>query len=143
MKKIIAWILVILGGLGLVRSTLGMVENFRLFAQFAQEEGAYPLLFSTSYPYEAILCLIILILGVSILKKNKKDIFFALSILSSLFFLFFTYLGFASLRLVETFTELNIQLPLYTQLWSKFWWLPPIIFFALTICLFLKYKKIK
>jgi len=143
MQKIIGWILVILGGLGLIRSILGVVEIFRLFILFAEEERVYSFLFSTSYLYEAILCLIILILGVSILKKNKKDTLFALSVLSFLFFLFFTYLGFVSFRLAETFTELNIQLPLATQLWTNFWWLPSIIFLVLFIWLFLKYKRIK
>jgi len=143
MQKIIGWILVILGGLWLIRSILGVVEIFRLFMLFAEEERAYSFLFSISYLYEAILCLIILFLGVSILKKNNKDVLFALSVLSFLFFLFFTYFGFASLQLAETFTELNIQLPLVTQLWTNFWWLPPIIFLVLFIWLFLKYKRIK
>ena len=141
MQKIIGYILVIIGGLGLIRSILGVVEHFRLFTLFAQEEGAYSFLFSTSYLYEAILCLMVLILGVSILKRNKKDILFILSIFSFLSFLFFIYLGFTSLRLAEIFTELNIQLPFITHLWSKFWWLLPIIFLTLTTWLFLKYKK--
>jgi len=141
MQKIISWILIILGGIGLIKSILGMVEYFQLFTQFIQKEGAYSALFSTYYPYEAILFLIILILGISILKKNKRATLFILSISSFLFFLFFTYLGFMTLRLAETFSELNVALPLHARVWLIFYWLPPIIFLALAIWLFSKYKK--
>jgi len=141
MQKIISWILIILGGIGLIKSILGMVEYFRLFTQFIQKEGTYSALFSTDYPYEAILFLIILILGISILKKNKRATLFILSISSFLFFLFFTYLGFMTLRLAETFSELNVAFPLYTRIWLIFYWLPPIIFLALAIWLLSKYKK--
>ena len=141
MKKVVGWILVILGGLGLIKSILGIVEYFWFFTQFIQKEETFYILFSMVHPYETILCLMVLILGVSILKRNKKDILFILSIFSFLSFLFFIYLGFTSLRLAEIFTELNIQLPFITHLWSKFWWLLPIIFLTLTTWLFLKYKK--
>ena len=144
MQKIIGWILIILGGIGLIKNILDMVETFRVFTQYIQKEGAYSfVLFSTYYPYEVILFLIILILGISILKKNKKATLFILSISSLLLLLLFVYLSFITPQLAKTFMELNVELPLYTRIWLIFYWFPPIIFLALTIWLFLKYKKTK
>jgi len=72
---------------------------------------------------------------------RKKTTFLIFSIISFLFSLLLSYYGFVAFRIGAAFSELNVELPLYTHLWITFWWLPPIIFLALAIWLFSKYKK--
>jgi len=72
---------------------------------------------------------------------NKKITLLILAISSFLLFLLSALYGFVAFRLSKVFNDIHVQFPLYTQLWIKFWWLLPIIFFTLTIWLFFKYKK--